>query len=83
MQNSRYVVVICRITIASSNLEPLELNSEKSTPEPTFSIKAILLNSVILTEEFAVDLDSCLCWGKPAVSYLCPVTDVFQFKKVH
>jgi hypothetical protein len=34
----------------------------------------------ILTEEFTVDLGSGLCWGKPEVPCLQPVTTVvFQF----
>jgi len=34
----------------------------------------------ILTEEFAVDLDSCLYWGKLEVPCLQPVTDEFPLK---
>jgi len=34
----------------------------------------------ILTEEFAVDLGSGLCWGKLEVPCLQPVTDEFQLK---
>ena len=34
----------------------------------------------ILTEEFAVDLGSGLCWGKPEVPCLQPATDKFQLK---
>jgi len=33
---------------------------------------------LILTEEFAVDLGCCLRWGKPTLSCLLPVADVFQ-----
>jgi hypothetical protein len=32
------------------------------------------------TEETAVDLDSCLCIGKPTVHCLLPVTAVFHLK---
>jgi hypothetical protein len=34
----------------------------------------------ILTEEFAVDLGSGLCWGKPIILCLRPVTNAFQLK---
>ena len=61
MRNSKYVVVMFRITIANSSLESLELDSKTSTPEPAFSIKVMKLDLLILTEEFVVDLGSCLC----------------------
>ena len=35
---------------------------------------------LILTENFSVDLGSCLHWGKPTVRCLWPVMDVFQLK---
>ena len=35
---------------------------------------------LILTAEFAVDLGSSLCWGKPTVLCLRPATDVCQLQ---
>jgi hypothetical protein len=48
--------------------------------EYLFQISGIYLEfkGEILTEEFAVDLASGLCWGKSQVPCLQPVTDVFQ-----
>jgi hypothetical protein len=40
----------------------------------------LVISVLILTEEFAVDLGSCLCWGKSTVPCLCPATDVFQLQ---
>jgi hypothetical protein len=34
----------------------------------------------ILTEEFAVDLGSGLCWGRPIILCLQPITNAFQLK---
>ena len=40
------------------------------------------LDSYILipTDEFAIDLGNCFCWGKPTIPCLLEVTDVFQLK---
>jgi hypothetical protein len=35
---------------------------------------------LILTEEFAVDLESCLHWGKLTLFCLWPVTEIFRLK---
>jgi hypothetical protein len=39
-----------------------------------------IVHVMIPTEEFAIDLGSCLRWGKPTVPCLPPITDVLQLK---
>ena len=43
--------------------------------------KSILFVELLpLTDEFAVDFGSVLCWEKPTTSCLWPLTDVFQLQ---
>lgn len=63
-------MAIFRVIVANSNLGLLGLKSETSKPEPAFPIKVMKFDLLIMTEEFAVDLDSCLCWGRSTVPYL-------------
>jgi len=43
-------------------------------------IQCYIYRVLILIEEFAVDMDSCLRCGKPTAPCLCPVTDVLRLK---